>query len=172
MPSELALEPDLGTDRRADEFFAAVRPKLVAAIVRSCGDRELADDLAQEAIARMIRRWDAVADLEDLEGYVFRTAFNLIRSQWRRTATEARTIERWATVDLTQPVDHDVIIELWREVELLPRRQRETVIRRFYLGSSVADTASAMGCTSGTVKATTAHALASMRRAMAGSFDP
>ncbi len=161
-----ALDESRMVARRPDQFFADVRPRLVAAIDRSCNDRELADDIAQEAIARVLRRWREVAGLEDIEGYLFRTAFNLVRSQWRRTATEARTVRRCAPIDIHPQVDHDLAIDLWRKVVSLPQRQRETVIRRFYLGASVSDTASAMGCSSGTVKATTSHALDSLRLVM------
>jgi RNA polymerase sigma factor (sigma-70 family) len=158
------------TSEGRDQFFAAVRPKLVAAIDRTCRNRELADDIAQEAIAGVLRRLRDVATLEDIEGYLFRTAFNLVRSQWRRAATEARTVGRCWPMEVDghqQRVDHDLVIDLWHTVQSLPQRQRETVVRRFYLGASVSDTASAMGCSPGTVKATTSHALRSLRRSVA-----
>lgn len=171
MATQLALDPSRSVARTPDEFLASVRPRLVAAMLRACGDRELADDLAQEAIARVLRRWADVSQLEDLEGYVFRTAFNLVRSLWHRTATEVRKVRRWAPIDADRQVDHDLAIDLWRKVESLPQRQRETVIRRFYLGATVADTALAMGCSSGTVKATTSHALSALRRSMPPSWN-
>jgi RNA polymerase sigma factor (sigma-70 family) len=171
MATDSAPESVPRPTRSAEALLIAIRPKLRAAIYRSCGDCEAADDLAQEAIAKALDRWDHIAGLEDVEGYVFRTAFNLIRSQWRRNATEGRAIRRWDTFVVPPEVDHDAVIDLWRHVQLLPHRQRETVIRRFYLGSSVSDTACAMGCTSGTVKASTSHALASLRLSLSTSFE-
>ncbi len=44
----------------------------------------------------------------------------------------------------------------------LPRRQREVVVLRFFLGLSVGQTAAALGASQGTVKSYTARALARM----------
>jgi RNA polymerase sigma factor (sigma-70 family) len=171
--AQLSVDPSRSTSQAPGEFFATVRPRLVAAVDRTCGDRELADDIAQEAIASVLRRWCDVAGLEDIEGYLFRTAFNLLRSHWRRTATEARTVRRcWPrdVEDHHDHADHDLAIDVWRTVQALPHRQRETVVRRFYLGASVSDTASAMGCSAGTVKATTSHAISSLHRSISATW--
>ena len=46
----------------------------------------------------------------------------------------------------------------------LPERQRVTVALRFYEELSVAETAAALGCSTGTVKSNTHRALAALRR--------
>ncbi len=45
----------------------------------------------------------------------------------------------------------------------LPERQRATIVARFYLGLSVAETAEHLGCAEGTVKAATSQALDRLR---------
>jgi DNA-directed RNA polymerase specialized sigma24 family protein len=95
--------------------------------------------------------------------------YNLVRSQWRHDQLRARTHQRLSLVRAVPAFDDDVVTELWQHVQQLPVRQRETVIRRFYLDSSVSDTAAAMCCTDGTVKATTSHALNNLRVAIAGA---
>ena len=52
-------------------------------------------------------------------------------------------------------------------IEHLPARQREVVLLRVFEELSVADTARAMGCRPGTVKALLHKAMASMRQVMA-----
>ncbi len=48
-------------------------------------------------------------------------------------------------------------------VAALPERQRATIVARFYLGLSVAETAEHLGCAEGTVKAATSQALDRLR---------
>ena len=65
--------------------------------------------------------------------------------------------------------DHESQLDLDRAVRSLPPRQRETIVRRFYMGASVAETASAMQCAPGTVKASTSQALMSLNAALAAT---
>ena len=48
-------------------------------------------------------------------------------------------------------------------VQRLPERQRSTIIARFYLGLDVAETAAALRCREGTVKAHTFRAMQRLR---------
>ena len=56
--------------------------------------------------------------------------------------------------------------QLAEALEKLPARQREALICRFLQGMSVAETARAMGCAEGTVKATVFKAVANLRERM------
>ena len=53
--------------------------------------------------------------------------------------------------------------EVTGALALLPMRQRETVVLRYYLDLSVEETARTMRCSVGTVKSQTAKALVSLR---------
>ena len=57
-------------------------------------------------------------------------------------------------------------------IEALPPRQREVVACRFILHMSVRQTAQAMGCAEGTVKATVSAALAAMRERLRPRGEP
>ena len=54
----------------------------------------------------------------------------------------------------------------------LPDRQREAIVLRFFEELSVEETAAAMNCAEGTVKATVHQALRSMRQKLPRSFSP
>jgi RNA polymerase sigma factor (sigma-70 family) len=51
----------------------------------------------------------------------------------------------------------------------LPSRQRACVVLRYFEDLSVADTATVLGCTEGTVKSQTSRALVSLRSMFDGS---
>src|SRR5438552_6937806 len=55
------------------------------------GDRQEAEDLAQEAFARAFERWKSVSALERPEAWVQRVAANLAVSWWRRALVRRRT---------------------------------------------------------------------------------
>ena len=98
------------------------------------------------------------------ESWAFRTAFNLANSRWRRGRIERRAHAQLAANESTIPTDV-ADLQIRRAVAGLPARQREVVVLRFFLDQSVADTAAAMECAEGTVKALTHQAIASLRHA-------
>ena len=131
----------------------------MAALVLYTGDRHVAEELAQEALVRAWERWETVGAMASPEGWTFRTARNLAVSRWRR-----RGIERRARVS-TAPVVVDPAegIAVRDAVASLPERQRATIVARFFLGMSVAETAALLDCAEGTVKAATSQALDRLR---------
>jgi DNA-directed RNA polymerase specialized sigma24 family protein len=60
-----------------EEFFHAERDKLFRVLCAITGSRQEAEDLAQEAFARIWERWDAVSTMVNPTGYLHRTALNL-----------------------------------------------------------------------------------------------
>jgi RNA polymerase sigma factor (sigma-70 family) len=86
---------------------------------------------------------------------------------WWRRAWRAET-PTGDVPDRPDPSDQRAGADL-RQVVLaalneLPRRQRATVVLRYYCDLSEAETAEALGCSVGTVKSQAAKALARLRR--------
>ena len=69
-----------------------------------------------------------------------------------------------ATESTVEPAEVD---ETWQLVRQLPPRMRAVLVLRFYLDLSEAETARVMGCRPGTVKSSTARALAKLKEQMA-----
>jgi RNA polymerase sigma-70 factor (ECF subfamily) len=80
-----------------EDFCRQVSPKLVGALLLQCGDQEVAEDLAQESLARAWERWDQVSAMARPEGWVFRVAFNLASSRRRRAEAARRAHARLQT---------------------------------------------------------------------------
>ena len=77
-----------------ERFCAAIYPRLVGSLSLAYGDRALAEELAQEALSRVLENWDRVQTVADADGYTFQTAFNVSRSWWRRR-DPATSRSRW-----------------------------------------------------------------------------
>jgi len=147
-------------------FCAAIHPRLVGALAYQCGNIGVAEELAQEALARVWERWSTVHAMDSPEGWAFRVAFNLAASRFRRLAAEGRATARIGarlTGALTPPDAADAIA-VRTAVASLPDRQRAAVVLRYFADLTVADTAIAMGCQPGTVRTLTSRAIASLRR--------
>jgi RNA polymerase sigma-70 factor (ECF subfamily) len=74
-------------------FYEATARPLWAYLVRSCGDRALADDLVQESYYRLLRSRFAGEGAEHRKNYLFRIATNLVRDHFRRRRPEEPAAE-------------------------------------------------------------------------------
>src|SRR5918992_733978 len=75
-------------------FCRREHPRLVGALSLYCGDLFLAEELAQEALARVCRDWSRVRRMDHPAAWAQRVAINLANSQFRRRAAERRARQR------------------------------------------------------------------------------
>jgi len=152
-------------DSDASDFCRALHPKLVGALALHCGDRHLAEELAQETLARVWERWATVRGLDAPAAWAFRVAFNLASSRFRRLAAERRAHRRAGVPAAVIPeVDRAEALAVREAVAALPERQRAAVVLRYFADLPVAQVAEILGCEPGTVKSLTSHARAHLRR--------
>jgi RNA polymerase sigma factor (sigma-70 family) len=144
-------------------FCEAEWPRLVGALSLYTGDADLAEELAQEAVARVCRHWRRVRTMDAPAAWLHRVARNLAHSHFRRARAGARAHQR-ARVDLDHAAGDDAVA-LRVVVASLPPRERDAIVARFYLGLSVRETAGALECPEGTVKTLTHRAIARLRDA-------
>lgn len=156
---------------RADDeqrvFCTREHGRLVGALHLYTGDRDLAGELAQEALARACRDWAKVARMDAPGAWVHRVALNLAHSYFRRRGAERRARARLTRERRPAETDPADAIALRGAITRLPRRQRQAVVLRYYTQLSVAETATAMGCRPGTVRALTSQGLDGLRAHLA-----
>ena len=152
-----------------DDVCRRLHPRLVVALAVHCGDRALAEDLAQEALARACRDWSTVSRAASPDAWVFRTAFNLSASWFRRVRTARRSEPLLRAVDTS--TDPSERLALRAAVARLPRRQRQAIVLRYLVDLSITDTAEVMRCAEGTVRALTSQALTALREQLGPTFD-
>ena len=75
-----------------EEACAAEFPRLLRLLTLYCGNREVARDLAQEALARGCVHWQRVQRMDDQKAWYSRVALNLANSRWRRLKAERRAV--------------------------------------------------------------------------------
>ncbi len=135
------------------------------------GDRSAAEDVVQEAFFGLFRRWQGLNDPGKAEAYIRSAVMNGCRDAVKRRDRRTRRDLLAATLDLAEPPSAEaaaLISEDRRRIlaglRLLPGRQREALVCRYYLELSEEETASVMGVSRGTVKSTTHRAVAALGR--------
>lgn len=150
-----------------DELEAFCRdryPRLVGLLSLYCADGDLAEELAQDALTRLVRDWSKVRRMDSPEAWIHRVALNLANSTFRRRGAEARAkqrLEAQPSAADQPPGASDLVVR--EALGSIPRRPRTALVLRYYGGFSVRETADIMGCPEGTVKTLTYKAIAQLR---------
>ncbi|MGH3937847.1 MAG: SigE family RNA polymerase sigma factor [Pseudonocardiaceae bacterium] len=158
-------------------YFAARHEAVRRTAYLICGDWHRADDLAQTAFVTLHRRWRKIRNRGALDAYLRRTllraAIDESRRPWRRERFVGELPERCASQTQRDTIGDAVTIRstLVGGLQQVPPRQRAVLVLRFLEGQSVADVASALGCTEGTVKSQTARGLATLRVVLGEALD-
>lgn len=130
------------------------------------GDRELAEDLMQEAFIRAFDRLDALREQEAFPGYLRTTILNLARGHFRRQRIERLATRRHAVLTgkghalLPDAGDRDC---LWQALDSLPFRQRAALVLRYYEDLAERDAARALGTSVSGVKALVSRGTKTLR---------
>jgi RNA polymerase sigma-70 factor (ECF subfamily) len=147
----------LGTVERFDAFFRREYPRLVTLARALSGSRAHAEDLAQDAMIVVLRRWDEIARFDNPTAYARRTCANLAVSSRRRRWAEVRALVRLASYrDPLPSMGEDE--RFWDEVRALPKREAQVVALYYGCDLPLVEIAELLGIANGTVKAHLSHA--------------
>lgn len=152
----------------ATEFEAWVHaraPQLLRRAYLLTGDRQLAEDLLQDTLARVAQRWTRLHQHGAPDAYAARVLYHLSIDRWRRrrarpTEVPAPAPERTGGDDAEDAVRRVVLPEA---LLLLTPRQRAVLVLRFFEDRTEVESAELLGCSVSTVKSQTRHALARLR---------
>ena len=147
-----------------EEFMTSRWPALVRLAFGLTGDRWLAEDLAQTALASAYASWWRVRRADDPDAYVRRILINASKSRFRRqrpSEQPAATAPEAAVADPTAAVDERSA--LLAALHALPQRQRAVVVLRYWEDLTDAQAGALLGCSASTVRSQAARALAKLR---------
>lgn len=145
------------------EFCDAHHARLVGLLGLFCGNRDLAEELAQETLMRAYRDWPKVRAVDAPVAWLYRVGVNLAKSHFRRRKAEARARERLKGLPVTAHSESPLVVEVRESVRALPPRMRSALVLRYYGDLRVADIAIALDCSETTVKKLLGGALTRLR---------
>lgn len=136
-------------------------------------DQDLSHDAVQETALRVLKSMDRFDGRSSFKTWSFGIALNVCREiRRRRIGSDLESAPEPSTSgnEPDQQMEFlDDAAALRRILEELPQRQREVVTCRFFEEMSVADTAEAMNCAEGTVKATLFAAMRTLKAKLTGT---
>ena len=146
-------------------FFEREKAGLFGALCLVTRNRHEAEELTQDSFARVLEKWDRVSETDDPRGYLYKTAMNAFRSEYRRTVLRAkRTLGLTPADDGIGQVDElDVVI---RALAPLSRQQRAAVVLTDLLGFPSEEAARILGVRASTVRSHAARAHAALKESM------
>jgi RNA polymerase sigma-70 factor (sigma-E family) len=168
MTGGMAREGTLERDRLAD-LYVVHAPEGIRLAFLLTGDRALAEDLVQDAFARLVGRLRHLRDPAAFGAYLRRTIVNLATSHFRHRRVERAFLESEATAPSREGNPNEALDETMHTVLLrLPRRQRAAIVLRFYEDLSDVQTAEILRCATGTVRSLISRGMKTLREELEG----
>jgi RNA polymerase sigma-70 factor (sigma-E family) len=161
-----------GRTRAEFERFAAIHADgLLRSAYLMSGDRGEAEDLVQECLLRIARRWPRVRSMDHPGAYARRILFNLILDDGRQRArrrTELLAVQatdgHGGAEETTAALEAHV--ELVQALGGLPSRQRAVLVLRYFADLPATEVALILDCPPGTVKSSTSRGLERLRQTL------
>ncbi len=151
-----------------EEFAAARLPALLRYATVLTNDPHLAEDIVQEVLLQVHRKWKRVQGAPAPEAYVRRMVTNQFLSWRRRRSSDETPRSPQEMIDLgvaaadatTRVDDRDALLA---RIAGLPRRQRVALVLRYFSDLPDEGIAEAMGCRVVTVRSHISRALSTLR---------
>lgn len=153
-----------------ESFARAIAPSLARFAYLLCADRHMAEDLVQSSLLKTYRSWERVQAANNREAYVRQITMREYLS-WRRLrssgemATEPGEVSERQSQIVADPSDRVVEADaMWTSLHGLPKKQRSTLVMRYYLDLPDKEIAELLGCSASTVRSHISRGLKTLRR--------
>jgi len=152
------------TSRAFDDFFRSTHRRAFTAMCLVTGDRYEAEEIVQDAYLRLLERWDRVGEMDDPEGYLFRTTMNVFRNRYRRATLAVRRAVALAPAARDDLATVEARDELIRLLQPLAPRQRAAVLATSILDLPADEAGRLLGMEAATVRALSSRARKQLRK--------
>lgn len=141
-----------------DEFFALNYARTVRLAHLLTGSDAVAEDLAQDAFARLHPRF---GDVANPAGYLHVVTVNVCRQWHKRRFRHDTALSRIHDVDSPLAGGPDHLLDI---IDGLPYRQRAVLVLRYWLDLPEREIAAALDCRPATVRTLHFRAIAALRK--------
>jgi RNA polymerase sigma-70 factor (sigma-E family) len=152
---------DGDAEREFREFVRAETPALMRAAYLLAGDPHQAQDLVQSTLAAVALRWQRAG--ENPRAYTRRALYHQAVSWWRWRGRRPESLSAVLPEVTADAADHERRLVVRAALGRLTSKQRAVLVLRYFEDLSESDTAKVLGCSVGTVKSQTRHALSRLR---------
>ena len=146
-----------------EAFYRATADRLRTYLYRVCGDRRLAEDLAQEAYYRFLRSGFSSPEDEERARYLFRIGSNLLKDHWAGAKKSA--FGPPPEPETASPADR---LDLHNALAVLKQPERQMLWLAYAEGYSHAEIAGSLGVKPESVKVLLFRAKARLLRLLQG----
>ncbi len=165
-------------DQVVSELFAQQAGQLKRAVQLMVDDPHEAEEIVQEAFARFLTSRRRMRHIDQAPAYLRSTAFNLARSALRKRGSARRKAplveqdsvemmhagaQHSPEAEYDSRVSRDVVL---RNLKLLPIRQQECLVLKFFVALPEKEIAETLGISNGSVKTHTSRGLAKLAQLM------
>jgi len=150
-----------------DQFVAAHVDDLLQTAYLIAWDAVEAEDLVQECLFKIARRWPRVRRMDQPRAYARRILINLATDGARGRARRRVELDPPPGGITERSIDplasFDTHAELAEALAQLPPRQRAVLVLRYFHDLTETQVAEILGCSTGTVKSSASRGLARLR---------
>src|SRR5262245_59781662 len=145
-----------------EAFVVENQSRLFGSLCLMTGSRHEAEEITQEALVRVLERWDRVRRLDDPTGYLFVTAMNVFRRRMRRASIALRRSMGVAPSEdaFGSVEDREMVLGALAQ---LPQDQRAALVVTALLGYSSQEAGTMLGARPSTVRARATRARTALR---------
>jgi RNA polymerase sigma factor (sigma-70 family) len=151
-----------------DDFYRAEFPRLARALYLVTLDPSQAEDVAQEAMARVYERWESVGEMASPVGYLYRVALNVHRRRRRRLLRTPRQVAA-AVPDPADTAERRVAIR--DALRSLSPDQRAALVLVEWVGLDAAAAGTVLGISAESVRSRVHRARARLAERFGGLDD-
>ena len=152
-----------------EALYAVHYTSLTTQLYAYFGDRQQAQDVAQEAFCRALARWRQISTYDDPVAWVRRVAWNLATSQVRRSRVAAAFRRRHQPEHVAPPSADRVA--LFTALRALPAKQRQATVLFYLADLPITEIADSMAVSVGTVKSWLHRARTALAQELAAPHD-
>jgi RNA polymerase sigma-70 factor (sigma-E family) len=134
-------------------------------------DLQEAEDLVQETLIKVAKRWPKIRRMDRPLAYARRILVNEALDGSRRRARATAELAATAPVRAVDAHDPGTYDELLSALATLPPRQRAVLVLRYFLDLPETEVAAALQCSLGTVKSTASRGLARLEQTLRQTND-